>query len=99
MTRADGRLSQEGRLLRTLIGIVVLFSALVVGPRAFAAGDSADTGSRTYVVAEGETLWGIANEVAPDAATGQTVARIMSLNHFSSPTIHPGEQILVPVAP
>lgn len=102
LTRADGRLSQEGRLLRTLIGVLVLFGALVFGPRAFAAGEDApavDAPSRTYVVAEGETLWEIAGIVAPDESPDAVVAEIASLNHLSNATIRPGQQILVPVAP
>jgi len=102
LTRTDGRLSQEGRLLRTLIGLVVLCGALVFGPRAFASDDpAAPVGgpARTYVVAEGETLWGIAGIVAPGESPDVIVAEIARLNHLSGSTIVTGQQLLVPVAP
>jgi len=98
--RADGRLGREGRLLRTLIGVVVLVVALALAPRAFAAGagesalDAAP--SRPYVVADGDTLWAIAAAVEPGTPRDEAVAAIIRLNAMSTSELRPGEQILVP---
>ncbi len=103
LVRTDGRLSREGRLLRTLVGLAVLAGTLVLAPRAFASGIEASgfedvEPTRPYVVAEGDTLWEIAGIADPGAPRDVTVAHIMSLNHMSSSALRPGEQILVPVS-
>jgi LysM repeat protein len=50
-----------------------------------------------HVVAEGETLWAIAGEVAPDRDRRETIADIVELNALPDATVHPGEQIAVPL--
>lgn len=95
--RADGRLGREGRLLRTLVGLVVLVGTLALAPRAFAAGAGEQEPTRPYVVAEGDTLWAIAAAVEPGTPRDETVAAIMRLNSMSSASLRTGEQILVPV--
>jgi Tfp pilus assembly protein FimV len=108
LVRADGRLSREGRLLRTVVGIAVLVGALVFAPRAFASGTfvsgtagSATAGAqatRPYVVVEGDSLWEIAGAVDPGAPRDVAVAAIMRLNGMANSTLRLGEQILVPAA-
>jgi len=101
LVRSDGRLGREGRLLRTLVGLVVLVGALALAPRAFASGAGA-TGTdnteptRAYVVADGDTLWAIAAAVEPGTPQDEAVAAIMRLNSMSTASLRPGEQILVP---
>lgn len=96
LVRTDGRLGREGRLLRTLVGLVVLAGTLALAPRAFASGMGEPEPTRPYVVAEGDTLWGIAGAVEPGARRDAAVAAIMRLNSMSDASLRPGEQILVP---
>jgi LysM repeat protein len=82
------------------VGLVVLAGALTLAPRAFASGvgeglESADP-TRPYVVAEGDTLWGIAGTEEPGTPRDAAVAAIMRLNSMSDASLRPGEQILVP---
>ncbi len=98
LVRADGRLSREGRLLRTLVGFAVLAGTLILAPRAFASGIQDIEPTHPYVVTEGETLWEIAGIADPGAPRDATVAHIMRLNHMSSSALRPGEQILVPAS-
>jgi LysM domain len=53
---------------------------------------------RTIVVqvAPGETLWELAERVAPASPTGQVVERIRELNGMRGITIHPGQPLIVP---
>ncbi len=96
LVRADGRLGREGRLLRTLVGFVVLVGALALAPRAFASGAGEPEPTRPYVVAEGDTLWGIARAEEPGTPRDVAIAAIMRLNSMSDASLRPGEQILVP---
>jgi hypothetical protein len=49
-------------------------------------------------VRPGETLWGIAERVAPDADPRSTIARLESMNHLASSTVPAGSVLVVPVA-
>ena len=112
LMQANGSLTQQGRLLRTFVGLAVAVSAVVFGPQAFAddapgAGLAVDTAASsafapagefdTYTVAQGETLWAIAVAVSgPEHNAQDTVRAIMELNAMSSASVLPGDQILVP---
>jgi LysM repeat protein len=47
-------------------------------------------------VEAGDTLWSVAERVAPNADTRTVVAEISSLNKLSDAVVYPGEQLLVP---
>jgi len=52
----------------------------------------------TVIVSPGETVWDIANRVAPEADVRVTVSEIESLNSLSDPgTILVGQALTVPV--
>jgi hypothetical protein len=73
-------------------GIVVGLSLLASAARGPAMPD------RTIVVevAPGETLWELAERVAPGHPTGQVVDRIRELNGIRGVTVHPGQPLIVP---
>ncbi len=112
LMQSDGTLTQRGRLLRTAVGLAAAVSVVVFGPQAFAddapgAGapssfavpDAASSAGEfdTYTVAQGETLWTIADAVSgPEHNVQDTVRAIMELNAMSSAFVVPGDQILVP---
>ena len=78
--------------------IVVAVVALVVAPQAFAQGGSAPSGSDTYVVTQGETLWSIAQSITPASGdVRDTVETVKSMNLLDSANIQPGDQLLVPI--
>jgi len=53
---------------------------------------------RTVVVevAPNETLWELAERVAPRSPTPQVVDRIRELNGINGITVHPGQPLIVP---
>ena len=78
--------------------VVVAVVALVVAPQAFAQSDSAPSASDTYVVADGETLWSIAQSITPSSRdVRDTVETVKSMNLLDSANIRPGDQLLVPI--
>jgi len=78
--------------------VVVAVVALVVAPQAFAQGESMPSASDTYVVADGETLWSIAEAITPSSRdVRDTIEIVKSMNLLDSANIRPGDQLLVPI--
>lgn len=106
VVRSNGTLTQTGRLMRTVVGVLLLAGALVLGPQAFAGGgtDAASGGVEgahsnfdTYTVVAGQTLWEIATQVGPSGVDPQLVVKqILELNGLTSSAVAAGQQILLP---
>jgi hypothetical protein len=94
------RLTDRGRLVfGTLIALAIGVAAIVVGPNVLGAEAGLDSGttSFTYVsIAPGESLWQLAEQVAPQADPREVVADILSLNNLSSGDVQPGQQLAIP---
>jgi LysM domain len=97
--RQPVRLTRRGRLAVTLVLVAVSTGLLgLVQPQAFAfAGSNGPTTAR-ITVHPGETLWAIADRVAPNTDPRETIARLESMNHLRSSTVPAGSVLLVPVA-
>lgn len=50
----------------------------------------------TFVVAEGDTLWSVAQRLAPDADPRTVIAAIMTVNGLDSPSIQAGQVLRLP---
>ncbi|MGB3732660.1 LysM peptidoglycan-binding domain-containing protein [Microbacterium sp.] len=99
--RTKLRLTMRGR--RVLAGLAaaplvagIAFSVLAGGSALASGQDAAAVSFQTVHVAPGDTLWGIAAEVAPGVDPRDVIDDIMSLNNFSSATIQAGEEIAIP---
>jgi len=98
--RAPGhvRLTRRGRL--ALLGAAVLCMLLgfsLGDTLSFTAGSiSPAAASHTVVVQPGQTLWGIATQVAPHADPRATIQQIIDLNHLPSTGLQAGETLAVP---
>jgi LysM repeat protein len=96
----DGRvrLTRRGRLvvvLAVLALLVVGFSA--TGHVASQAASSAGVQhARTVTVAPGESLWALAERIAPHADPRLVVDRIIQINHLAGARILAGQQLVVP---
>ena len=86
------RMSQRARLAMTT---TVVAAALVIGLTAALTGGSAGTGMVT--VSTGDSLWIIAQRVAPDADIWLVVDQITELNGLSSTVLRPGQRLVVPL--
>lgn len=90
------------RAKRTVVVLVLLAAAIVVGPQAFANDASADvsvgtTASETYTVMPGDTLWVIASSITPAGNDVQeTVGAIQRLNVLESSALRAGQELLLP---
>jgi hypothetical protein len=76
----------------TVLGLLAMFS----GGSAIATG-SANTADFDYLTVQaGQSLWGIAENIAPDADPRDVIAEIMSLNQLHESSVQPGQRIAIP---
>nr|WP_271176501.1 LysM peptidoglycan-binding domain-containing protein [Leifsonia poae] len=94
------RLTRRGRAVLTTLASV----PLVIGALLFAlnSGGAVATGDQTHVtfqqvtVQSGQSLWSIAEKVAPGADPRDVIADIVSLNQLDSAVVSPGQRIAIP---
>jgi predicted Zn-dependent protease len=90
------RLTRRGRLVVFAFALtVVLALAVLWGQPTIATERPQET--RTITVAPGETLWGIAAEVAEPGETRSMVEQIRRLNDLDSAMVLSGQRLKVPV--
>jgi LysM domain len=92
------RLTRRGRLavVAGVLGLMVVgFSA--TGHVASQAASSAGVQhARTVTVQPGETLWAVAERIAPHADPRLVVDRIAQINHLAGAQVVAGQQLVVP---
>lgn len=93
------RLTRRGQVVAVLLLAMVIFGAFTVyGSRSAATGESGGAvETRTVEVGPGDTLWGIAAEVADPGEVRETVLRIEQLNSLPGPGLVVGQEIAVPL--
>lgn len=97
------RLTTRGRrvlaVLASIPAVVALSIAIVSGGGALASGEqSAPAGTfETVTVMPGDTLWSVAERVAPAADPRDVVDAIMRLNALSTARLDAGQQVAIPL--
>jgi LysM repeat protein len=96
--RSHLRMTKRGRaVLLSLVAIPVVAAALAFGINAGGAtATSSSTPLAKVTVVGGETLWGLAKQIAPNADPRDVIADIVSVNRLDSADIYPGEQLAIP---
>ncbi|HEY9309044.1 MAG TPA: LysM peptidoglycan-binding domain-containing protein [Microbacterium sp.] len=98
------RLTIRGRrvlaVLAALPAVLALSAAVIGGGAALASRDAgAPAGSFTTVtVAVGDSLWSIAEDIAPERDPRDVVDEIVRLNALDSVVVQAGQSIAIPVA-
>jgi len=94
------RLTRRGRaVLSALVALPLVIGALVF---ALNGGGAVATSEQTHVsfqyvtVQSGDSLWSVAERVAPNADPRDVIADIVSLNGLDSAVVSPGQQLAVP---
>jgi hypothetical protein len=93
------RLTRRGRAVALLLLLGILLAVLTVfGSHSAATGDAGvPVQTRTIEVGAGDTLWGIASEVAKPGEVRDMVHQIEELNALSGSALSVGQEIAVPV--
>lgn len=95
------RLTRRGRnVLVGLVSIPLVAGALMFALNAENSAAAAGAGNHAsfeYVtVQSGQSLWSIAEKVAPNADPRDVIASIVSLNQITSGVVSPGERLAIP---
>lgn len=93
-------LTRRGRVVLALAAALPLVVAALMwgvgGGGAVAAEEAPSVSFSSVTVHSGESLWGIAREVAPEADPRVVVDAIMDLNQMSSAVLVPGQRVAIP---
>jgi len=98
------RLTRRGRLVLIAFPAFVVSVLLLIGLAALVsparAGNSAPvvTESVQVTVQQGQSLWSVAAQYAPDRDPRAVISEIVELNNLDSTRVLPGQQLLVPRA-
>lgn len=92
------RLTRRGRLVLLVLILAVLMGAVLALGGYSAATDARGTvqPTRTVVVQEGDSLWGIASQVAAPGEVREVVHELEELNALPGPELTEGQRIAVP---
>jgi hypothetical protein len=98
------RLTARGRTVFTTLAAaplvaIALFIGLGGGDAVAGQNDPAATAATfTYVsIAPGQSLWQLAEQVAPNADPREVVADILALNQLRSADVQPGQELAIPL--
>ena len=97
--RGEVRLTRRGRFVVFVAALLlVLGAALFLGATSVATNDAGtDQPTEAVMVGEGDTLWAIASDLAPDGEVREMVATIKELNALDSAMLVAGQTLYVPV--
>lgn len=96
--RSSVRLTRRGRI----VVILVLACAFLVGwstlggSTADASVESASAVGQVVVVQQGESLWSIAQDIAPSTDPREVILRIREMNNLGTDHVYPGQSLHVP---
>lgn len=93
------RLTRRGRLVVffAVVVVVMLAAMMMFGSMANATATNAGPATATVVVQPGESLWSIAQTIAPDQDPRTTINDIKDLNGMNTAVVAVGQSIVVPV--
>jgi len=92
------RLTRRGRVVFTsLAAVPVVIAAMVFALNGGGAVATDGAGSlETVTVSAGQTMWDLAEEVAPTADPRDVIAEFLAVNQLGSSGLQPGQQLAVP---
>ncbi|CAQ01331.1 MAG: hypothetical protein HDR73_13870 [Clavibacter sp.] len=100
MPRTRLRITRRGRFVLTALvaAPLALGAGLVAlnGGAAVASKDAAGTTFEYVTVSSGQSLWDLAEEIAPSADPRDVIASVVDLNRLPTSDVAAGQQLAVP---
>jgi hypothetical protein len=98
--RSTVRLTRRGRLVVLTLALLALLAAGILVASGSVATDEPGTPepTRVVMVGSGDTLWGIAADVAADGDVRAMIDRIERLNALDTGMVSAGQKLLVPTS-
>ena len=96
---SPARLTRRGRLLVSLVALLLAITGAVLltgGGAALAGTERPAVSHRQVTVQPGQTLWQIAERVAPGSDPRETVQRILDLNGLQTSEVQAGTALQLP---
>lgn len=90
------RLTRRGRVVLVVLPSLLALSGLLLATAPGTAEAAQPVVSRSVVVGTGDTLWSIAERVAPETDPRDTVAALQQANGLTSATIEAGTVLVLP---
>lgn len=94
------RLTRRGRLVLTTLAalpLVVAAGAFALNGGVAVASNSSSSTTFEYVqVSSGQSLWQLAESIAPGADPRDVVSDLLHFNQLGSADVHPGQQLALP---
>ena len=94
------RLTRRGRaVLTTLAALPFVVAAMLIGLTGGGAVATSTTPDATFewvTIDAGESLWGLAAEIAPDEDPREFAAQVVSLNQLASSDVRAGQRLAIP---
>ncbi|SKB01830.1 LysM domain-containing protein [Agreia bicolorata] len=98
------RITRRGRVVLAALASIPLIAGMVAlalfgANSAVADGAESSAATQTFdyvTIQAGETLWALAEEIAPSADPRDVIADIVSLNQLPSAEVQPGQKLAVP---
>lgn len=96
------RITRRGRAVLATVLVAPVLAAVL----AFAVGGGAATATGELSIADfeyvtvepGQSLWQVAESIAPGADPRDVISDVMRLNGLESSVVHPGERLAIPAA-
>lgn len=99
-SRSHLRLTARGRAVFSVLGAIVISVAaagvILGGASATASGESAATTFDYVQIEPGQSLWQVAQSIAPNADPRDVIYDIVNLNQLQTAEVQPGQQIAIP---
>lgn len=97
IVRTRLRLTRRGRaVVAALVSLPLVLGLLGVVLNGGVAAAGSSTGPSTVTVEAGQSLWSLAEEIAPDAPTADVVADLVALNALEGASVLPGQVLIIP---
>ena len=93
------RLTRRGRLVLLVLAVGIVLAGISVGRAGSQAATATETGPALTqtTVQQGETLWTVAQRIAPGNDPREIIAQIRRINHLHDSSLQAGQQLLLPV--